>query len=111
MGSPRGFIALSACVIAGSALIPCAAVAAADATDDATDNAFLARMQTLGFTWPNGAESAIVALGHRICDDRSAGKTPDAIADEIHSALGPEIVTFPDATSMVSAAESHYCSE
>ncbi|MEY8016284.1 DUF732 domain-containing protein [Mycobacterium servetii] len=107
MTSPRGLIALAVPVIIGAVLMPGAAVAAADAADDA----FLSRMQTLGFTWPNGEDSAIVALGRKICADRTAGKTPDEIADHIHSTLGPEIVTFPDVTSMVSAAESNYCPE
>lgn len=108
MTSPRGPIALSAAVIIGAVLTPGPAVAAADSAD-AADDAFLSRMQTLGFTWPNGEDSAIVALGRKICADRTAGKTPDEIAYHIHSALGPEVVTFPDVTSMVSAAESNYC--
>ncbi|WP_407687020.1 DUF732 domain-containing protein [Mycobacterium sp. HUMS_1102779] len=105
MTSPRGLIALSVPVIVGAVLMPGAAVAAADAADDA----FLTRMQTLGFTWPDGEDSTIIALGRKICTDRAAGKTPDEIAYHIHSTLGPEVVTFPDVTSMVSAAESNYC--
>lgn len=107
MTSRRWLNALSLPVIVGAALMSGSAVAAADAADDA----FLTRMQTLGFTWPDGEDSAIVALGHKICADRTAGKTPDAIAQNIHSFLGSEVITFADATSMVSAAESHYCAD
>jgi hypothetical protein len=38
-----------------------------------------------------------------------AGRTPDAIATDIHSTLGAKGITFADVTSMVSAAESTYC--
>jgi len=105
MSSPRWLAALSIPVMVGAALITASAVAVADATDDA----FIAKLHSLGFTWPAGDDSDIVSMGHQICADRSAGKTPDAIAQDIHSTLGPKGITFADVTSMVSAAESTYC--
>ncbi len=89
----------------GAALTTGTAIAVADSTDDA----FLTQMHKLGFTWPAGDDSAIIAMGHQICADRMAGKTPDAIAQDIHSTLGSKGITFADVTSMVSAAESNYC--
>ncbi|GAQ36989.1 secreted protein [Mycobacterium pseudoshottsii JCM 15466] len=50
-------------------------------------------------------------MGHQICADRMSGKTPDAIAQDIHTTLGEKGITFADVTSMVSAAESTYCSD
>lgn len=44
-----------------------------------------------------------------LCADRMAGRTPDAIAQDIHSTLGSKGISFADVTSMVSAAESNYC--
>jgi hypothetical protein len=96
---------LSIPMMVGAALITSTAVAVADATDDT----FLGKMHTLGFTWPAGDDSDIVAMGHQICADRMAGKTPDAIAGDIHSTLGAKGISFADVTSMVSAAESTYC--
>jgi hypothetical protein len=92
-------------MMVGAALVTTTTVAVADATDDT----FLGKMHTLGFTWPAGDDSDIVAMGHQICADRMAGKTPDAIAADIHSTLGAKGITFADVTSMVSAAESTYC--
>jgi hypothetical protein len=51
----------------------------------------------------------MIAIGHQICADRSAGKTPDAIAADIHSSLSSKGYSFADVTGMVSAAESTYC--
>ncbi len=105
MSSPRRLATLTIPVMVGAALISSTAVAMADATDDA----FIAQMQKLGFTWPAGDDSSIIAMGHQICADRVAGKTPDAIAQDIDSTLGAKGITFADVTSMVSAAESNYC--
>jgi hypothetical protein len=80
------------------------AVAVADATDDT-----FVKMHTLGFTWPAGDDSDIVAMGHQVCADRMGGKTPDAIVADIHSTLGAKGITFAEVTSIVSAAESTYC--
>lgn len=105
MPSPRWLARLSIPMIVGAALVTSNAIAVADATDDT----FLTKMHTLGFTWPAGDDSDIVAMGHQICADRMAGKTPDATAADIHSTLGAKGITFADVTSMVSAAESTYC--
>jgi hypothetical protein len=105
MPSPRWLARLSIPMMVGAALVTSTAIAVADATDDT----FLTKMHTLGFTWPAGDDSDIVAMGHQICADRMAGKTPDAIAADIHSTLGAKGITFADVTSMVSAAESTYC--
>jgi hypothetical protein len=57
----------------------------------------------------SGDDSDIVSMGHQICADRTAGRTPDQIAQDIHTTLGGKGITFADVTSMVSAAESTYC--
>ena len=105
MFPPRWLAKLTIPVIFGAALTSSTAVAFADATDDA----YIAQMHKLGFTWPAGDDSDIIAVGHQICADRNAGKTPDQIATDIHSTLGPKGISFADVTSMVSAAESNYC--
>ena len=105
MPSRRWLARLSIPMMVGAALVTSTAIAVADATDDT----FIAKMHTLGFTWPTGDDADIVAMGHQICADRMAGKTPDAIAADIHSTLGAKGITFADVTSMVSAAESTYC--
>jgi hypothetical protein len=105
MSSRRWLLRLAVPVMVGAALTSTSAIALADATDDT----FLAKMHTLGFTWPAGDDSDIISMGHAICADRTAGKTPDAIASDIHSTLGAKGITFADVTSMVSAAESTYC--
>jgi hypothetical protein len=105
MSAPRWLTKLTIPVIVGAALTTGTAIALADSTDDT----FIGKMHSLGFTWPAGDDSDIVAMGHQICADRMAGKTPDAIAADIHSTLGPKGITFADVTSMVSAAESTYC--
>ena len=79
MPSRRWLARLSIPMMVGSALVTSTAVAVADATDDTV----LDKMHTLGFAWPAGDDSDIVAMGHQICADRMAGKTPDAIAADI----------------------------
>ena len=110
MISRRRLAALSAPVLVGVALLPNPAPALADTAAD-SDDTFLTQMHRLGFTWPTGEDAPIVALGKQICTDRKDGKTPDSISQDIHSALGSKTITFPDVTSMVSAAESNYCPE
>jgi hypothetical protein len=102
---PRWLATLTIPVMVGAALTTGTAIALADNTDDA----YIAQMHKLGFTWPAGEDSDIISAGHQICADRTAGKTPDAIATDIHSTLGPKGISFADVTSMVSAAESNYC--
>jgi hypothetical protein len=105
MSSHRWLTRLAAPVMVGAALTMSTAIAVADSTDDA----FLGQMHKLGFSWPAGDDSDIVSMGHQICADRTAGKTPDQIAQDIHTTLGGKGITFADVTSMVSAAESTYC--
>jgi hypothetical protein len=105
MSSRRWLTKLTIPVIVGAFLTGSTAIALADSTDDA----YIAQLHKLGFTWPAGDDSDIIAMGHQICADRNAGKTPDQIATDIHSTLGPKGITFADVTSMVSAAESNYC--
>jgi Protein of unknown function (DUF732) len=105
MFKARWLAKLTVPVMVAAALSASTAVALADATDDA----FIAQMHKLGFTWPSSDDSDIIAMGHQICADRNSGKTPDQIATDIHSTLGPKGITFADVTSMVSAAESNYC--
>ncbi len=102
---PRWLAKLTIPVMVGAALTASTAIALADSTDDT----FIGKMHSLGFTWPAGDDSDIIAMGHQICADRMAGKTPDAIATDIHATLGAKGITFADVTSMVSAAESTYC--
>jgi uncharacterized protein DUF732 len=71
MPSPRWLARLTIPMMVGAALVTSTAIAVADATDDA----FIAKMHTLGFTWPAGYNSDIIAMGHQICADRMAGKT------------------------------------
>jgi hypothetical protein len=105
MSSRRWLARLTVPVMVCAALTTSTAIALADSTDDT----FLSKMHSLGFTWPAGDDADIVSMGKQICTDRTAGKPPDAIATDIHSTLGPKGISFADVTSMVSAAESTYC--
>ncbi|WP_156688815.1 DUF732 domain-containing protein [Mycobacterium sp. Marseille-P9652] len=105
MSARRLFAKLAVPVVVGAALSTSTAIAFANAADDA----YIAQLHKLGFTWPAGDDSDVIAVGHQICADRNAGKTPDQIATDIHNTLGPKGITFADVTSMVSAAESNYC--
>ncbi|ORA13018.1 DUF732 domain-containing protein [Mycobacterium asiaticum] len=105
MSSHRWMTKVAVPVMVGAALATGTGIALADSTDDS----FLSKMHSLGFSWPAGDDSDIVSMGHQICADRTAGKTPDQIAQDIHTTLGGKGITFADVTSMVSAAESTYC--
>jgi hypothetical protein len=80
-------------VIIGAALTAGTAVASADTDDDA----YLSKLKNLGFTWQSGSDSDII------------GKTPDAIAADLHGQLSSKGYSFADITGWVSAAESVYC--
>jgi hypothetical protein len=105
MFAPRWLAKLIIPVMVGAALTSGTAIAMADSTDDA----YLSKLKNLGFTWNSGADADMVAMGHGICSDRLAGKTPDAIAADLHSSLVSKGYSFADLTGMVSAAESTYC--
>jgi hypothetical protein len=91
-------------IVAGS-LFTGTAVALADSADDA----FIAKLHALGVVWPAGEDGDAISLGHAICSDRAAGKTPDQLAAEVHSMLSPKGFTYQDGAAIVSAAESNYC--
>ena len=105
MPSPRWLAVLTVPMMAGAALVTSAAIATADPADDA----YLAQLHALGFTFTPDRNEAVVAITHLICYDRSWGLTPDAIAKDVHQILGQKGITFGDVTSMVSLAESTYC--
>ncbi|OBA76982.1 hypothetical protein A5641_19640 [Mycobacterium sp. 1554424.7] len=105
MSAPRWLAKLTIPVMVSAALTASTAIASADSTDDA----YLAKLKNLGFTWQSGADSDMVSMGHSICADRMAGKTPDVIASDLHSQLASKGYSFADLTGMVSAAESVYC--
>ena len=75
----------------------------------ATDDAYLAQLRALGFTWPAGEDTDIIRVGHAIYVDRLNHWTPDRIAQDVHANLDSKGVTFGQVTSMVSLAESTYC--
>ncbi|MGB8391671.1 MAG: DUF732 domain-containing protein [Mycobacterium sp.] len=91
--------------MAGAALVPGAAIATADPADDA----YLAQLRALGFTWPPDHDDALTGVGRLICDDLGWGWTYEQIAGQIHSVLDPRNVTYGDIASMVSVAHSTYC--
>jgi Protein of unknown function (DUF732) len=105
MSAPRWLTKLTIPALVGAALTVSTAIATADSNDDQ----YLAKLKTLGFTWQSGADSDMVAMGHGICSDRMSGKTPDAIASDLHTNLVSKGYSFADLTGMVSAAESVYC--
>jgi hypothetical protein len=105
MSSHSWLTRLTIPVIIGAALTTGTAVASADANDDA----YLAKLKNLGFAWQSGSDSDLIGLGHSICSDRMAGKTPDAIAADLHSGMSSKGFSFADMTGWVSAAESVYC--
>jgi Protein of unknown function (DUF732) len=105
MFPPRWLTRLTIPVMVGAALTTGTAIAMADSTDDT----YIAKLHNLGFNWSSGSDSDMIAIGHQICADRMSGKTPDAIAGDIHSSLSSKGYSFADVTGMVSAAESTYC--
>ncbi len=105
MPSPRWLARLTIPIIAGAALVTNAAIATADAADDA----YLAQLRALGFSWPPEHDAALTGMGRLICDDIGWGWTYDQIAQSIHATLDPRNVTFADVRSMVSLAHSTYC--
>jgi Protein of unknown function (DUF732) len=105
MPAPRWLAMLIVPVMAGAALVTSAAIATADARDDA----YLAQLHALGFAFAPDRNEAVVAMAHLICYDHSSGLTQDAIAKDVHQIFGPKGISFEDVTSMVRLAESTYC--
>ena len=64
MPSPRWLARLTIPMIVGAALITSAAIATADATNDA----YLAQLRAAGFTWPPDHDEAIIGMAHLICE-------------------------------------------
>jgi hypothetical protein len=105
MVSPRWLAGLIVPVMAGAALVTSAAIANADATDDA----YLSQLRAAGFSWPPDHNDALTGVGRLICDDIGSGWTYDQLAQQIHTILDPRNVTFGEVRSMVSLAHSTYC--
>ena len=105
MPSPRWLAGLTIPMMVGAALVPSAAIATADAADDA----YLAQLRAVGFTWPPDHDAALTGMGRLICDDLVSGWTYDQIAQQIHATLDSRNVTFGEVGSMVSLAHSTYC--
>ncbi|MBW0020167.1 MAG: DUF732 domain-containing protein [Mycobacterium sp.] len=106
MSPIRWLARLTVPILIGGALCSSTASAVADPVDDL----FLAKLAGIGFVWPPDQTPSVVSLGHHICIDRLTGWTADAIAHDVHSIMSAQGFTFEDVTSIVSAAESTYCS-
>ena len=76
MISPRKLYLLSAPAIVAAALTVGTGVAVAD------DDSYLAQIHKIGLT---GDKDSLIQLGHLICADRSAGETPDQLAQVVQS--------------------------
>jgi hypothetical protein len=105
MPSPRWLATLTVPIMAGAALVTGAAIAAADPTNDA----YLAQLRAIGFSWPAGHEEALIGMAHLICDDLGWGWTGDQIAQHVHANLDSDGVTYGDVANMVNVAHSTYC--
>jgi Protein of unknown function (DUF732) len=105
MPSPRWLARLTVPMMVGAALVTNAAIATADPTNDA----YLAQLRALGFTWPPEHDDGLIGMAYIICDELKWGWTPDQIAQDLHSILDQRSVHFGQVTSMVSLAHATYC--
>ena len=105
MSSPRWLAGLAVPMMVGAALVTNAAIATADPTNDA----YLAQLRAVGFTWPPDHDEALIGMAHLICDDLGWGWTPQQIANHVHANLDPAGATLLDVGSMVNLAHSTYC--
>ena len=105
MPSPRWMVRLTVPVMVGAALVSNAAIATADPQNDA----YLAQLRALGFTWPQQHDEALIGMAYLVCDDLWWGWTPDQIAQQTHATLDARGVTFGQVSAMVNLAESTYC--
>jgi hypothetical protein len=105
MPSRRWLAGLTVPMMIGAAVVTNAGIAAADPANDA----YLAQLRGLGFSWPPGHEDALIGTAFLICDDLWWGWTPDQIAQHVHANLDPRKVTLGDITSMVNVARATYC--
>ena len=106
MPLPRWLARLTVPVMLGAALVTTAATAGADATDDA----FLANLRSLGYNWPPENDGYLIGLGHHICVDYWSGWTFDRIAQDVHANSEQQGFSFGDVRAIVTAAEKAYCS-
>ncbi len=87
MISARKLYLLSVPAIAAISLTAGTGVAVAD------DDSYLAQIHKIGLT---GDKDTLIQLGHLICADRSAGETPDQLAQVVQSKTrGSASVTRP----------------
>ncbi|HTQ16436.1 DUF732 domain-containing protein [Mycobacterium sp.] len=91
--------------MACAALLSSTAVATADPVDDA----YLAQVRAMGFTWDPGHDGAMIGMARLICDDLGWGWTPQRIAQDLHANLDPRGVAFGDVAAMVNLAHATYC--
>lgn len=105
MHPPRWLAKLAVPVMAGAAVLSSASIANADPADDA----YLAHLRAMGFSWPPDHDDALTGMGRLICDDIAWAWTYDQIAQQIHATLDPRNVTFGEVRSMVSLAHAVYC--
>jgi hypothetical protein len=105
MPSTRWLARLIVPLMAGAALVTGAPSAAASPLDDA----YLAQLRGVGFTWPPEHDASLIGMGWLICDDLGWGWTPDHIAQHVHANLDPDGITLGQVGSMVNLAHSTYC--
>jgi hypothetical protein len=105
MPSRRWLAGLTVPMMIGAAVVTNAGIAAADPANDA----YLAQLRGLGFSWPPGHEDGLIGTAFLICDDLGWGWTPDQIAQHVHANLDPRNVTFGDIASLVGVAHAVYC--
>jgi len=105
MPSSRWLARLTVPVMVGAALVTNAAIAAADPTDDA----YLAQLRGLGFTWAPEHDQGLIGVAHIVCDELRWGWTPDHIAQDLHSILDQRSVHFGQTAAMVNLAHATYC--
>jgi hypothetical protein len=105
MQSPRWLARLTIPMIAGAALASSAAIATADPINDA----YLAQLRALGFTWPPEHDAGLLGMAYIICDELKWGWTHDQIAQDLHSILDQRSVHFGQTTAMIDLAHSTYC--
>ncbi|WP_156690342.1 DUF732 domain-containing protein [Mycobacterium sp. Marseille-P9652] len=106
MPSHRWLATLTVPTIATAALLASAATANAVTPQD---QAYLAKLQAVGLSWPPNSEEALIGEAHLICYDLSWGWTPQEIADDVHDRLNRRGVTLLDVGTMVNAAHNIYC--
>ncbi|WP_280393260.1 DUF732 domain-containing protein [Nocardia wallacei] len=74
--------------------------------DEIADLSFIAALRKEGVRF--SSESAVITLGHTVCDGRRAGGTPEAVAMAVVSS---GYYSLSDAGYIVGAAQGAYCPE